>query len=58
VAGSLDPGMEPLARGCHLNRNMPALLATAGFKIEELKARYLAGPRPLTYIFVGAATRT
>ena len=53
----LTPAWKPLAGGCHLNRDIPALLATAGFEVKELKAGYLPGPRPFTYVFAGAATR-
>lgn len=54
----LTPGWKCLAGGCHLNRDVPALLAAAGFKVDELKTGYLSGPRPFTYVFAGAATQS
>ena len=40
--------IEPLQRrvfgGCHLTRDVPALLAAAGFAVEQLEAAYLPGP--------------
>jgi SAM-dependent methyltransferase len=68
-----DPGvvrwqarLEPLQRrvfaGCHLARDMPALIAGAGLTIQELEHRYLPGPvvaRPWGYAYLGrAVTRT
>jgi len=49
----LEPLQRRLAGGCHLTRDVPALLAAAGFVVEELEAAYLPGPglsRPWTYV--------
>ena len=46
----LTPWWKPLAGGCHLDRDMPALLREAGFRIDELEQGYLPGPRPMTYV--------
>lgn len=51
----LTPWWKPLAGGCHLNRDIPALIEAAGFSIEELRAEYLSAPRALTYIYSGSA---
>jgi ubiquinone/menaquinone biosynthesis C-methylase UbiE len=51
----LTPLWKPLAGGCHLNRDIPALLAAGGFVIGALENRYLKGPRPMTYIYQGWA---
>jgi hypothetical protein len=45
-----------LAGGCHLTRPVPDLLRRAGFRLDELNAAYLPGPKPLTYNYWGAAT--
>ena len=52
----LTPWWKPLAGGCHLDRNIPALLAEGGFSIDELSEQYLSGPRALSYIYSGWAT--
>ena len=52
----LTPWWKPLAGGCHLDRNIPALLAAGGFRVEELSEQYLSGPRALSYIYSGWAT--
>jgi hypothetical protein len=44
----LQPLWGPLAGGCHLGRDIPALLQEAGFAAQTQSA-YLAGPRPMTF---------
>jgi len=51
----LTPLWRPLAGGCHLNRDIPELIRTGGFRIEELGADYLSRPRILTYVYRGCA---
>ncbi|MGU1790518.1 class I SAM-dependent methyltransferase [Pseudomonas aeruginosa] len=51
----LTPWWKPLAGGCHLDRDMLALLREAGFRIDELEQGYLPGPRPMTYVYRGVA---
>ncbi len=51
----LTPLWKPLAGGCHLNRNIPDLIAAGGFEISELDAHYLPGPKPMTYVYSGVA---
>ena len=45
----LTPLWKPLAGGCHLNRDIPALLEAGGFTIGQLETSYLKGPRPMTW---------
>ena len=51
----LTPLWRPLAGGCHLNRDIPALLKAGGFRLREVHSRYLQGPRPLTWVWHGWA---
>lgn len=51
----LTPFWKPLTGGCHLDRNIPALLAASGFEVVALSEAYLSGPRVLTYIYSGQA---
>jgi ubiquinone/menaquinone biosynthesis C-methylase UbiE len=53
---SFDPWWSRLAGGCHLTRPVPELLRRAGFRLEELNAAYLPGPKPLTYNYWGVAS--
>ena len=50
----LQPYWKPLAGGCHLDRDIPALLAEAGFACD-VQQRYLWGPRVLSYHYWGGA---
>ena len=66
-----DPGverwqrrLEPMQRrifgGCHLSRDVPALIADAGLDVGEVTASYLVGPRvtrPWAHGFLGTARR-
>jgi ubiquinone/menaquinone biosynthesis C-methylase UbiE len=51
----LSPTWAKIAGGCHLNRNVPALLQEAGFRSRDLQSMYLPGPRPMTYHYWGTA---
>lgn len=55
--------MEPLQRriagGCHLTRDVGALVEGAGFTVDELDRWYLPAPRvarPWVHLYAGAAT--
>src|SRR6266851_1344183 len=47
----LTPIWKRIGGGCHLNRKIDDLIATAGFAIGELRTCYLPGPRPMTYTY-------
>lgn len=51
----LTPFWKPMAGGCHLDRDIPALLRAGGFVIDELSEAYLPGPRPMSYVYSGVA---
>ena len=51
----LQPLWGPMAGGCHLGRDIPALLSAAGFRVAQMRTRYLAGPKPFTYQYWGEA---
>jgi ubiquinone/menaquinone biosynthesis C-methylase UbiE len=51
----LTPLWRRLAGGCHLDRDIRALLEDAGFAIERLNVGYLPGPRPMTFMYEGSA---
>ena len=44
-----------ISGGCNLDRPIPDLIRSAGFRIAELDALYLPGPKLLTYNYWGAA---
>ena len=49
----LQPLWGKVAGGCHLGRDIPALLQDAGFSLSDLHTRYLPGPRPFTFHYWG-----
>nr|WP_269117318.1 methyltransferase domain-containing protein [Psychrobacter sp. Ps6] len=51
----LTPFWKPMAGGCHLDRDIPALIRAGGFFIDELSEAYLPGPRPMSYVYSGVA---
>ncbi|WP_160288362.1 class I SAM-dependent methyltransferase [Pseudomonas knackmussii] len=51
----LTPIWKPLAGGCHLNRDIPALIAGGGFQVRDMTHDYLPGPKPMTYVYRGMA---
>lgn len=57
----LEPVQRRLFGGCHLTRDVPALVAAAGLEMTELDQRYLPGPRigrPWAYASLGVARRS
>lgn len=51
----LTPAWKRIAGGCTLNRRPHDLIQSAGFRITELQTGYMAGPRPMTYMYKGLA---
>jgi hypothetical protein len=53
----LNPLWRPLAGGCNMNRAIASLVAASGLVVDELESGYAAGPRVLSYLYKGIATR-
>jgi ubiquinone/menaquinone biosynthesis C-methylase UbiE len=53
----LTPWWKRIGGGCHLDRDIPALIRAAGFAIERIDAGHMPGPRPMTYMYAGLARR-
>jgi ubiquinone/menaquinone biosynthesis C-methylase UbiE len=51
----LTPFWKPMAGGCHLDRDIPAMIRAGGFVIDKLSEAYLPGPRPMSYVYSGVA---
>jgi ubiquinone/menaquinone biosynthesis C-methylase UbiE len=51
----LTPVWKHIAGGCHLNREIGALVETAGFSIARIEEGYAKGPRPMVYMYEGRA---
>jgi SAM-dependent methyltransferase len=55
VQHRFDPWEQRFAGGCHLARDMRALIADTGFEIDELVTRYIKGPKAWSYMYIGRA---
>jgi ubiquinone/menaquinone biosynthesis C-methylase UbiE len=51
----LNPAWRRLAGGCHLNRDAPAMIEAAGFRLTTVESMYLPGWRPASFNVWGAA---
>ena len=51
----IDPVWSRFAGGCHINRDIPAIVEAGGFEITSDKRRYIPGPRVVSYNFWGTA---
>lgn len=58
VQRGLTPAWRVVGGGCHLDRDVPALLGAAGFEVSDLGQRYLPGPRWLNWHSWGFARAT
>lgn len=53
----LTPLWQRIGGGCHLNRPIRELLEQAGFRVEHIDTGYMKGPKPMTFMYEGAARR-
>jgi ubiquinone/menaquinone biosynthesis C-methylase UbiE len=53
----LDPIWATFSGGCHLNRDIPALLESTGFDIATIETMYLPGLKPMTFNYWGSARK-
>jgi SAM-dependent methyltransferase len=51
----LNPVWKKIAGGCHLNRPIADLIEAAVFRIWQLDKGYMQGPKPMTFMYEGAA---
>jgi SAM-dependent methyltransferase len=52
-----DPWQQRIAGGCHLDRDMRALIEGAGFELEDLDTHYLMRPKAWSYMYIGRARK-
>ena len=52
----LTPCWRCLAGGCHLDRKIDDLIASAGFRLGDLNTGYLRARTPFSYMYQGAAS--
>ncbi len=50
-----EPVQKVMFGGCHLTRDAPALATSAGFVIDSQEARFVKGPKPVSWYTVAQA---
>jgi SAM-dependent methyltransferase len=50
-----EPLQKRVAGGCHLARDIAALVSAAGFEITDIDKQYMKGPKHWSYMYVGQA---
>lgn len=53
----LTPLWKRLAGGCHLDRPIAELVESAGFRMNHLHTGYMKGPKLMTFMYEGIASR-
>ena len=51
------PIQRKIAGGCHLDRDIGALVAEAGFDLDRLKTFTISGPKTMSFLYTGVATK-
>jgi ubiquinone/menaquinone biosynthesis C-methylase UbiE len=51
----LNPLWKRIAGGCNLNRPIASLIEAAGFHVSRIDTGYMAGPKPMTFMYEGVA---
>jgi ubiquinone/menaquinone biosynthesis C-methylase UbiE len=52
----LTPPWRYISGGCHLNRPIRSMIEGAGFRIDHIETGYMAGPKPMTFMYEGSAS--
>jgi len=51
----IDPLWSTFAGGCHINKDIPALVRSGGFELEKSEQMYIPGPKIVSYNYWGVA---
>ncbi len=51
----INPLWKRLGGGCHLNKDIPLLIETNGFKMIDIEKRYIPGWKPASFNYWGTA---
>jgi ubiquinone/menaquinone biosynthesis C-methylase UbiE len=52
----LTPAWTCISGGCHLNRPIRSMIEQSGFRLDRLETGYMAVPKPMTFMYEGAAS--
>jgi len=53
----LNPMWKKISGGCNLNRDIPELITQAGLGIQTIDQHYMQGPKAMSFIHKGIATK-
>lgn len=53
----LNPLQQRVFGGCQLNRRIDELIRNVGLNLTRMENRYLPGPKPYGYLYIGDATK-
>ncbi len=56
----IEPVHKRVSGGCHLTRNIPAMVAGSGLEVVDVRSQYLPGPglaKPWSYGYLGRAVK-
>jgi len=53
----INPIWKKVGGGCNLNKDIPQLLKTNGFQIQDLQTMYIPGPKFLSFNYWGSAMK-
>ena len=51
----LTPAWRRISGGCHLNRPVRTMIESSGFRVDRLETGYMAGPKPMSFMYEGSA---
>jgi ubiquinone/menaquinone biosynthesis C-methylase UbiE len=51
----MNPIWKRVSGGCHLNRNIPKIIESGSFRIENMESMFIPGPRMASYNYWGVA---
>lgn len=51
----LTPIWRRISGGCHLNRPIQSMIEGGGFQVDRVETGYMAGPKPMTFMYEGSA---
>ena len=55
---TINPVWKRLGGGCHLNRDIPEIIGSNGFKFDELKSMYIPGWKPASFNYWGVSEKS
>jgi hypothetical protein len=52
-----DGLQQRIVGGCHLHRDIRAIVESGGLEVERCDNSYISGPKPWSYLYAGVARK-